>query len=109
MLNIFKALIAGAIVVAVSHIAARYPRAGALLLTLPILSILAFIATWLQDRDPAVIARLSRETLVLVPLGLPLFIPLALADRLGFWIALAAGIALASATIGLWFRFGPSL
>ncbi len=109
MLNLIKALVAGAIVVAVSQVSARYPRAGALLLTLPIVSILAFIATWLQQRDATVIARLSRETLVLVPLGLPLFIPLALADRLGFWVALAAGILLASATIGLWLRFGPSL
>lgn len=109
MLNLIKALIAGAIIVAVSQISARSPRAGALLLTLPIVTILALLATWFQQRDLAVVSRLSRETLVLVPLGLPLFIPLAMADRLGFWFALAAGIALASATIGLWLWFGPSL
>jgi hypothetical protein len=109
MLSILKALVAGAIVVAVSQISARYPRAGALLLTLPIVSIIALVATWLNGRDAAVIARLSKETLVLVPLGLPLFIPLAMADRLGFWVALAAGILLASAAIGLWLRFGPTL
>jgi hypothetical protein len=109
MLSIIKALVAGAIVVAVSQISARYPRAGALLLTLPIVSIIALVATWLNGRDAAVIARLSKETLVLVPLGLPLFIPLAMADRLGFWVALTAGILLASATIGLCLRFGPTL
>ena len=40
--------------------------------------------------------RLARETLVLVPLGLPFFIPLAFASRLGlgFWPALGAGIVL---------------
>ena len=109
MLNLIKALIAGAIIVGVSQISGRHPRLGALLLTLPILSMLAFLATWYEQRDATTISRLARETLVLVPLGLPLFIPLAMADRLGFWLALAAGIVLASASIGLWLRFGPSL
>lgn len=52
---------------------------------------------------------MSRETLVLVPLGLPLFVPLAFADRLGigFWTALIAGILMASGTIGLWMWWNP--
>jgi hypothetical protein len=109
MLNLIKALIAGAMIVVVSQVSGRFPRWGALLLALPIVSILALVATWLEQRDLAVISRLSRETLVLVPLGLPLFIPWALADRMGFWVALAAGMVLASVTTGLWLRFGPSL
>ena len=54
------------------------------------------------------ISRLARETPV--PLGLPFFVPLAYADRLGlsFRPAFAAGLVLASAVIGLWFRFGPA-
>jgi hypothetical protein len=37
-------------------------------------------------------------------LGLPFFIPLAFADRLGlnFWSAFGAGLVLASLTIGTW-------
>jgi hypothetical protein len=103
MLNIVKALIAGAIVVGVSQVAPRFPRFGALLLTLPIVSILAFVLTWTEHRDLATISRLSRETLV------PLFVPLAFATRLGFWAALATGLVLASITIGAWLRFGPAL
>jgi hypothetical protein len=50
-----------------------------------------------------------RETLILVPLGLPFFVPLAFAEGLGirFWTAFGLGILLASGTIGLWFWLGP--
>lgn len=106
---LFKAAISGAIIAAVSEIGNRFPRMGALLLTLPLVSILAFILAWNQQRDLPAVSRLARETLILVPLGLPFFIPLGFADRLGlgFWFAFAAGILLASATIGLWFWLGP--
>ena len=77
--------------------------------TLPLVSILAFITAWSQDHDTARVERLARETLVLVPLGLPFFVPLAFAGRLGlgFWSAFVAGILLASVTIGLWLWLGP--
>ena len=106
---LLKAAISGAIIVAVSEMGNRFPRMGALLLTLPLISILAFILAWTEHRDLPAISRLARETLILVPLGLPFFIPLAFADRLGltFWPAFVAGILLASATIGLWLAFGP--
>lgn len=99
------------IVVAVAEISKRYPRMGALLLSLPVASILAITLGWIQHRDLAVISRLCRETLVLVPLGMPLFIPLAFAPRLGldFWSALASGILLASLTTGVWLAWGPAL
>jgi hypothetical protein len=104
-----KALIAAVVVVAVTEVAQRQPRLGALLLTLPIVSILAFVLLWIQQRDLPIVTRLARETLILVPLGLPFFVPLALADRcgLGFWGALLVGIALALCTIGLWLYLGP--
>lgn len=71
---------------------------------------LAFVLTWMEHRDLPSIARMARETLVLVPLGLPFFVPLAWSDRLGwgFWPAAGAGVLCASLTIGLWLRFGPS-
>lgn len=107
--TILKALISAAVIVAVAEVAGRFPRWGALLLTLPIVSILAFIMTWTKAGEMATITHLARETLVLVPLGLPFFVPFALANRTGlsFWPSFAAGVLLASITIGLWFRFGP--
>jgi hypothetical protein len=105
----WRAVIAGLVVAGVSELADRLPRFGALLLTLPIVSLVAFIAVWQKDQDPSVVSRLARETLILVPLGLPFFVPLALSDRLGmsFWGAYLLGLALASITIGLWFWLGP--
>jgi inner membrane protein involved in colicin E2 resistance len=52
---------------------------------------------------------MARETLVLVPLGLVFFVPLALAERLhwGFWPAFALGVILAAFMIAVWFRFDP--
>lgn len=107
---LIKGVVAGVIVVAVSEIAQRTPRLGALLLTLPIVSIIAFIATWQKDHQLTTISNLARETLILVPLGLPFFVPLALARplNLSFWPAFALGIVLASVTIGLWFWLGPT-
>ncbi len=104
-----KALIAAVVVVAVTEVAQRQPRLGALLLTLPIVSTLAFVLFWFQHRDLPAITRLARETLILVPLGLPFFVPLAFADRwgLGFWTAILTGVVLAICTIGLWLYFAP--
>ena len=109
LFTIIKAVVSAAIIVAVVEVSRRLPRVGALLLTLPIVSILAFVMSWWQHHDLAAIAKLARETLVLVPLGLPFFVPLAFAERLGFgfWSAAALGVTLASLTIGLWFGFGP--
>ncbi len=105
----WRAIIAGLVVAGVSELADRFPRLGALLLTLPVISIVAFIATWNKDQDLNTLSQLARETLILVPLGLPFFVPLAFSERLGlgFWGAFAAGILLASVTIGLWFWLGP--
>ncbi len=52
---------------------------------------------------------MAKETMILVPLGLPFFLPLAFADRLGlgFWSAMLTGLVLASLTIGAWLAFGP--
>ena len=108
--TIVKALIAAAVIVAVSEISGRAPRLGALLLTLPLISILAFVMTWNEEQEMGTITALARETLVLVPLGLPFFVPFALANRTGlsFWSSFALGILLASLTIGAWFALGPS-
>lgn len=107
---LIKALTSAGIIVAVSEIAPRFPRWGAVLLSLPIVSLLAFLWTWLDERSLPAISRLARETLVLVPLGLPFFIPLALCERLhlGFWSALALGAGLATVTVGAWLRYAPA-
>jgi hypothetical protein len=92
------------IIVSVSELSRRLPRVGALLLSLPLTSLLAFGVSWYRDSDIKSLSSMARETLILVPLGLPFFLPLAFAERLGigFWAAVGAGIILAGTTIGLW-------
>ena len=109
MTLILRIVIPAIIIFAVSELSRRSPRLGALLLTLPLVSILAFAASWSKNHDLKPLSQMAKETLILVPLGLPFFVPLAFADRLGlgFWSAMLAGLILASMTIGAWLVFGP--
>ncbi len=106
---ILRIVIPAIIIAAVSELSSRSPRMGAILLTLPLISILAFAAAWVKDHDLKSLSQMARETLILVPLGLPFFVPLAFADRFGlsFWSAMGFGLLLASVTIGLWIAYGP--
>ena len=108
--NVVRVVIVAITVVLVAELSKRYPRYGALLLSLPIVSMLAFLLSWFQYRDLPAVSRLARETLVLVPLGLPFFIPFVFAERLGldFWMCFGAGIVLASLAIGSWLLWAPS-
>jgi predicted Kef-type K+ transport protein len=102
--NVLRVAIVAVIVVTVAEVSKRSPRLGAVLLSLPIMSVLAFQFSWFQHHDLPSVSRMARDTLVLVPLGLPFFLPFALADRLGwnYWSCLVVGLALATAGIGTW-------
>jgi hypothetical protein len=106
-----KTAIAVVTILAVASVSQRWPRLGALLLTLPLISILAFIFLWTDQHRIGTISQLARETLILVPLGLPFFVPLAVADRyrLGFWTAFFLGVLFASVTIGCWLFVAPRI
>src|SRR5262245_26635957 len=104
MAFLVRALIVGL----VAEISNRSSRLGALLLTLPTVSILALIMTWQRNHDLANVSKLARETLILVPLGLPFLFPwhLRYDSELAFGLQSVWALA-ASATIGLWFTLGP--
>jgi hypothetical protein len=89
------------IIVAVGQLSQRFPKAGALILSLPIVSILAMLVGWQQHHQLQQLSTLAKETLILVPLGLPFFVPLAFASKLGigFWTAIASGLILSSLCI----------
>jgi hypothetical protein len=108
--NIVRVGIVAVTVVIVAELSKRYPRYGALILSLPMVSILAFLLSWFQHHDLPAVSKLASETLVLVPLGLPFFIPLAFATRWGwdFWPCFFAGLLLATLSIGAWFWLGPA-
>jgi len=104
-----RVLLAAGIIVGVAELSKRFPRYGAVLLSLPIVSLLAFLFSWFQHHDLPAISKLARETLILVPLGLPFFIPFAFSARLGlgFWSCFAAGTILATCTILFWLAWNP--
>jgi len=112
---VIKALISGTIVAAVSEIAKRSPVFGALVVSLPLTSLLAIVWFWQDTRDAENIAVLSESTFWFVLPSLPMFLvlPALLRNGVAFWPALAASCAL---TVGLYFsmvwalgRFGITL
>jgi len=82
-----------------------------LLLTLTLVSIMAFVMSWQRHHDLPAISRLAQETLILVPLGFPFFLLLAFAERLGlgFWSAGGPSVTLAVAAVGIWFAVGTGV
>src|SRR6516165_926887 len=101
-----KGLLTGVIVMAASEVAKRSPTYGALLVSLPLISILAMIWLWRDTGDNERIAALSEGTFWLVLPTLPMFLvlPAMLRNGFAFWTALAASCALTIALylIAVW-------
>lgn len=97
-----KVAVTAAVVVAVSEIAKRSSLWGAVLASLPLTSLLAFIWLYTETGNTQGIASLSQSIFWLVLASLPLFLVLPLLLRLGwpFWASL--GIACA-VTVGAYF------
>src|SRR5687767_4194475 len=96
MLYLFiKAAISGAIVAAASEVARRWPGIGGLIVSLPLVSLLAFIWLWRDTGDAGRVADLAQSTFWFFLPSMPLFLllPAMLRAGLGFWLALAIGIA----------------
>lgn len=79
--TLVKAVISAAALAAVAEVSGRFPRRVALLLTLPLVSILAFILLWTRQGKMTASTQLARETQVLMPLGWPFFFPFRLLRR----------------------------
>ena len=99
---VIKALLSGAIIAAASEVAKRSPTLGAVILSLPLVSLLAFVWLWRDTADKEAIAALSQSTFWFVLPTLPMFLvlPALLRNGLPFWSALAISCVL---TVGLYF------
>jgi len=97
-----KAAVSGVIVALVSELARRSATAGALLASLPLTSVLAFVWLYRDTGDGAQVAALAREIAWMVPPSLILFVvlPRLLGAGLSFPVALAIGCALTAAGYG---------
>ena len=110
-----KALLSGLLFAAVSEIGKRSPALGALILSLPLISILAFIWLWREDADPERIAALSQSTFWFTLPTLPMFLvlPALLRNGVGFVASLGLSCLLTAilfaAMVWALGRFGVTL
>lgn len=108
---VLKAAISGLLIAVASTLAKRYPGFGALIASLPLVSVLGMMWLWSERPDPGNMAAHAEATFWYVLPSLPMFlvIPALLRHGIGFWAALALGCALtimlyaAVTTVGPWF------
>ena len=112
---VLKALLSGVIIMTVSEIAKRSPAFGALVASLPLVSLLAIMWLWRDTADTKRIADHAEATFWYVLPSLPMFLALPGMLRSGvpFWWALLAScvltVVLYLATIVVAARFGVRL
>lgn len=93
---ITKAVLSAIIIVAVSEIARRSPGLGALVASLPLISVLGMVWLWRDTGDPVRMADHAQATFWFVLPSLPMFllIPALLKRGVAFWPALGLGCLL---------------
>ena len=106
-----KALISGMLVAAVSEVSKRYPGAGGLIASLPLVSVLGMIWLWRDRPDPANMAAHSTATFWYVLPSLPMFllIPAMLSRGCSFALSLLCGCVLTIALYAVLTWLGPRL
>lgn len=109
-----KAVISAILIVIISEIAKRSPALGALIASLPLVSVLGMVWLWRDTQDSVLLADHAQATFWYVLPSLPMFLLIPFMLRFGapFWFALGAGVIL---TAGLYLamtailaRFGVS-
>jgi hypothetical protein len=98
---VLKSAISGVLVAAASTLARRYPGFGALIASLPLVSVLGMLWLWRDKPDAANMAAHAEATFWYVLPSLPMFllIPALLRRGANFYVALSAGCLL---TVGLY-------
>ena len=112
---VIKCTLSGIIIALISEVAKRSPAFGALIASLPLVSLLGILWLWRDTGDAERIASHAEATFWYVIPSLPMFLvlPAMLRAGVGFWSSIGAGCAL---TIVLYFatawtltKFGISL
>jgi hypothetical protein len=96
-----KAALSGILIAAASEVAKRYPGFGALIASLPLVSVLGMIWLWRGKPDVENMASHVQATFWFVLPSLPMFLimPALLRNGVPFWLSLAIGCVV---TIGLY-------
>ena len=110
-----RAILSGIIIALIALVSRKAPAAGALIASLPLISVIGMIWLWRDTSDPLLLANHAEATFWYVLPSLPMFLlmPWILRSGHGFWVALVAGIAttilLYLVTIMIAARFGVRL
>ncbi|MDX1668789.1 MAG: DUF3147 family protein [Limnobacter sp.] len=98
----FKYLITAGMVVLISEVAKRHDRLGALVASLPLVSILVLIWLYLENSPPEKISSHAFYTFWYVLPTLPMFLlfPWGM-QRFGFWLTLVLGVLITLLSFGL--------
>lgn len=93
---VLKAVISAILIVAVSEVAKRSPAFGALIASLPLVSVMGMVWLWRDTSDPVRLANHAEATFWYVLPSLPMFllIPWLLRAGAPFWLSLGAGMTL---------------
>lgn len=104
-----KALLSGAVIVAIAEIGKRLPAVAALVASLPLVSVLGMMLLWRERPDAENMAIHAEATFWYVLPSLPMFLvmPAMLRGGFGFWISLLAGCALTVVLYLAMMQLGP--
>ncbi len=108
-LFVAKIAVSALAIAVATEVAKRDSFWGALLVALPLTSILALSWLYGETRDNALATRFARDVVLLVPVSLVFFLPFLLEGRtrLGFVLNLGAGLALLAGAVWITRRFFP--
>jgi len=115
MYFLIKTLLSAVIITVVSEVAKRSPSLGALIVSLPLISILAIIWLWRDTGDVERVAAHAHATFWYVLPSLPMFLalPAMLRAGVGFWpslgLACVLTVLLYGAMVWLTEKFGIQL
>ena len=106
-----KAGLSGIIIAIASEVAKRYPGFGALIASLPLVSVLGMMWLWRDKPDVPNMAAHVEATFWFVLPSLPMFllIPWLLRNGVSFWLALTLGCALTIALYLAMTALGPRI
>lgn len=103
MYLLLKALLSGVVVAVASEAARRSSLLGAVLISLPLTSILALVWLYRDTREPAEVSALSWSILWVIVPSLVFFVVLPLALRsTNFWIALLLACTATALSYAVW-------
>lgn len=100
-LFIAKVLISAVIIGVATEVAKRHPFWGAVIIALPLTSILAMSWLYAETRDNLLLTQFAKDIFVIVPVSLVFFLPFLLEKKtsLGFVANMALGLVLLAVAV----------